>query len=207
MMNTARGLSFGSREAKDVMARLGMRGKIQNNNHQWHATAQGVSHAAAKHLARFWGLRVLHALCFAPQPNRSVKGTPTGSITLRLRQARRPLLLALGHGLTQALEAFSRRVCGSWRMARLNLREWLGIHRPFPSRSIGGLLSRPSANPPITSPRGTLRSLNLAVSPSAACSPSRRAQVPHATAKMAACPSAISTPVCAVSSPRHRRHT
>ena len=95
-MTTARGLSFGSRDAKEAMDRLGMRGRIQNNNHQWHATAQGVSHAAAKHLARFRGLRVLHALSCAPQPNRSVKGTPTGSITLRLRQARRPLLLALG---------------------------------------------------------------------------------------------------------------
>ena len=94
-MTKARGLSFGSREAKEVMARLGMRGRIQNNNHQRHATAQGVSHAAAKHLAQLRGLRVLHALSFAPQPNRSVKGTPTGSITLRLCQARRPLLLAL----------------------------------------------------------------------------------------------------------------
>jgi hypothetical protein len=94
-MTKARGLSFGSREAKDVIARVGIRGKIQNNNHQRHATAQGVSHATAKHLARFRGLRVLHALSFAPQPNRSVKGTPTSSITLRLCQARRPLPLAL----------------------------------------------------------------------------------------------------------------
>ena len=49
----ARGLSFGSRGPKVVMARLGTRGKIQNNNHQWHATAQGVSHAATKHLSLF----------------------------------------------------------------------------------------------------------------------------------------------------------
>ena len=95
-MTTARGLSFGSRDAKEAMDRLGMRGRIQNNNHQWHATAQGVSHAAVKHPARFRGLRVRNALSFAPQPNRSVKGTPTDSITLRLCQARRPLLLALG---------------------------------------------------------------------------------------------------------------
>ena len=71
-MAMSRGLSFGSREAKDVMARLGMRGKIQNNNHQWHATAQGVSHAAAKHSERFCGVRVFHALYFARQPNISL---------------------------------------------------------------------------------------------------------------------------------------
>jgi hypothetical protein len=66
-MTITRGLSFGSRDAKAAMARLDIRGRIQNNNHQRHATAQGVSHAAAKHLARFRGLRVLHALYFAPQ--------------------------------------------------------------------------------------------------------------------------------------------
>jgi hypothetical protein len=48
-MTMSRGLSFGSRGPKGGMTRLGMRGKIQNNDHQWHATAQGVSHAAAKH--------------------------------------------------------------------------------------------------------------------------------------------------------------
>jgi hypothetical protein len=39
-----------------------------------HAT--GSSHAVAKHLARFWGLRVLNALYCAHQPNRAVKPTP-----------------------------------------------------------------------------------------------------------------------------------
>ena len=62
----------------------------------------------------------------------------------------------------------------------------------------------PSANWPIGSPRGAVRRLNLAVSPSAACSQPCGAQVPHATAKRAACPSAISARFCAVSSPRHR---
>jgi hypothetical protein len=52
-MTMARGLSFGSRGPKGVIARLGMRGKIKNNDHQWHATAQGVSHATAKHPTRF----------------------------------------------------------------------------------------------------------------------------------------------------------
>jgi len=76
----ARGLSFGSRGQKGVIARLGMRGKIQNNNHQWHATAQGVSHAAAKHRARFRGLRVLLALSCAHQPNIAFQRTPTHPI-------------------------------------------------------------------------------------------------------------------------------
>lgn len=79
-MTMSRGLSFGSRGQKGVMARLGMRGKIQNNNHQWHATAQGVSHAAAKHPVRFRGLRVLHALYCAPQPNIAFQRTPTHPI-------------------------------------------------------------------------------------------------------------------------------
>jgi hypothetical protein len=62
----------------------------------------------------------------------------------------------------------------------------------------------PSANWPIGSPRGAVRRLNLAVSPTAACSQPCGAQVPHATTKRAACPSAISARFCAVSSPRHR---
>ena len=61
----------------------------------------------------------------------------------------------------------------------------------------------PSANWPIGSPRGAVRRLNLAVSPSAACCPPRSAQVPHAVAKRAACPSAISARFCAVALPRH----
>lgn len=79
-MTMSRGLSFGSRGPKGVIARLGMRGKIQNNNHQWHATAQGVSHAAVKHPARFRGLRVLHALSYAHQPNCAFQRTPTHPI-------------------------------------------------------------------------------------------------------------------------------
>jgi hypothetical protein len=79
-MTTARGLSFGSRGAKGVMGWLGMRGKIQNNNHQWHATAQGVSHAAVKHPARFRGLRVLLALSCVHQPNSAFQRTPTHPI-------------------------------------------------------------------------------------------------------------------------------
>ena len=61
----------------------------------------------------------------------------------------------------------------------------------------------PCANWPIGSPRGAVRRLNLAVSPTAACSQPCGAQVPHATTKRAACPSAISARFCAVSSPRH----
>jgi len=79
-MTMARGLSFGSRGAKSDIARLGVRGKIQNNNHQWRATAQGVSHAAVKQPARFRGLRVLLTLYCAHQPNIAFQRTPTHPI-------------------------------------------------------------------------------------------------------------------------------
>jgi hypothetical protein len=62
----------------------------------------------------------------------------------------------------------------------------------------------PSANSPIGAPRGAVHRLNLAVSPSAACSPPCSAKVPHAAAMLAACPSAISVRFCAVALPRHR---
>jgi hypothetical protein len=86
----------------------------------------------------------------------------------------------------------------------LNMREWFVRRRPLRGKSASRLRCRPGANLPVGSPRGALHSLNLAVSPSAACSPKCSVQVPHASAKWAACPSAISTPVCAVSSPRHQ---
>ena len=84
------------------------------------------------------------------------------------------------------------------------MREWFSWRRPYPGKSCGWLRSRPGAKLPIGSPRGALRSLNLAVSPSAACCPPLSAQVPHAVAKRAACPSAISARFCAVALPRHR---
>ena len=74
-----RGLSFGSRGPQSDFARLCWRVRIQNNNHQRHATTQGVSHAAVKHPARFRGLRAPHALYCAHQPNSAVKPTPTSS--------------------------------------------------------------------------------------------------------------------------------
>ena len=48
-----RGLSFGSRESKALIYRLRSRGRIAVNSIHRHATAQGVSHATAKHLSRF----------------------------------------------------------------------------------------------------------------------------------------------------------
>jgi hypothetical protein len=147
-------------------------------------------------------------------PNWAVKRTPTRAMPsafswpLLVPYApsvlRRRLPWALGHGLTQALETLAAAFCGFKCPAPLNMREWFSRRRSLPGKSCGWLRSRPGANLPIGSPRGVVRWLNLAVSPSAACSPSRGAQVPRATAKVAACPSAISTPVCAVSSPRHR---
>jgi len=50
-MTTARGLSFDNRDAKVVVSKLGTRGRIQYNIHQCHATAHGVSLAAAKHFS------------------------------------------------------------------------------------------------------------------------------------------------------------
>ena len=94
--------------------------------------------------------------------------------------------------------------CGIERPAPPITREWFCGPRPLPGKSTGGLRSRPGANSPNGSPRGAVRGLNLAVSPSAACLPPCSAQVPHATAKWAACPSAISVRFCAVALPRHR---
>jgi len=48
-----RGLSFGSRESKALIARLRSRGRIAVNRIHGHATAQGVSDATGKHLVWF----------------------------------------------------------------------------------------------------------------------------------------------------------
>ena len=149
-------------------------------------------------------------------PNITVKPTPTLAmaspsswpvlVPCAPAVLRRRLPWALGHGLTQALETLAAAFCGIQCPALLNMREWFIRRRQYPGKSCGWLRSRPGAKLPIGSPRGALRSLNLAVSPSAACSTLCSAKVPYATAKWAACPSAISVPVCAVSSPRHRHH-
>ena len=93
-----RGLSFGSRGPQSDFARLCWRVRIQNNNHQRHATTQGVSHAAVKHPARFRGLRAPHALYCAHQPNSAVKPTPTSSA------CGCPPCFALRRGLPRALD-------------------------------------------------------------------------------------------------------
>ena len=97
-MTMERGLSFGSRGPQSDFARLCWRVRIQNNNHQRHATTQGVSHAAVKHPARFRGLRAPHALYCAHQPNSAVKPTPTSSA------CGCPPCFALRRGLPRALE-------------------------------------------------------------------------------------------------------
>ena len=96
-MTMERGLSFGSRGPQSDFARLCWRVRIQNNNHQRHATTQGVSHAAVKHPARFRGLRAPHALYCAHQPNSAVKPTPTSSA------CGCPPCFALRRGLPRAL--------------------------------------------------------------------------------------------------------
>ena len=101
-MTMERGLSFGSRGPQSDFARLCWRVRIQNNNHQRHATTQGVSHAAVKHPARFRGLRAPHALYCAHQPNSAVKPTPTSSA------CGCPPCFALRRGLPRALGLLCR---------------------------------------------------------------------------------------------------
>jgi len=104
-MTMERGLSFGSRGPQSDFARLCWRVRIQNNNHQRHATTQGVSHAAVKHPARFRGLRAPHALYCAHQPNSAVKPTPTSSA------CGCPPCFALRRGLPRALVPSYSALC------------------------------------------------------------------------------------------------
>ena len=104
-MTMERGLSFGSRGPQSDFARLCWRVRIQNNNHQRHATTQGVSHAAVKHPARFRGLRAPHALYCAHQPNSAVKPTPTSSA------CGCPPCFALRRGLPRALARSKIDLC------------------------------------------------------------------------------------------------
>ena len=60
-----------------------------------------------------------------------------------------------------------------------------------------GRLSRPSANQLGGLQRGGIPWLNLAVCPSAACSPTCRAKVPHSIAVSASCPAAVSNATAA----------
>lgn len=115
-MTMERGLSFGSRGPQSDFARLCWRVRIQNNNHQRHATTQGVSHAAVKHPARFRGLRAPHALYCAHQPNSAVKPTPTSSA------CGCPPCFALRRGLPRALafRAFACPLHGPWLLYPLS---------------------------------------------------------------------------------------
>ena len=117
-----RGLSFGSRGPQSDFARLCWRVRIQNNNHQRHATTQGVSHAAVKHPARFRGLRAPHALYCAHQPNSAVKPTPTSSA------CGCPPCFALRRGLPRALVP-SPALCAQPLISALGL--FQGVFKPF----------------------------------------------------------------------------
>jgi len=80
------------------------------------------------------------------------------------------------------------------------LREQFFGHRLLPLSSAVWLCFRPSANRRLVSPPGAGSPLNLAVCPSAACSPSCGAKVPHALALRAVRPAAASVRFCAVAS-------
>lgn len=118
-----RGLSFGSRGPQSDFARLCWRVRIQNNNHQRHATTQGVSHAAVKHPARFRGLRAPHALYCAHQPNSAVKPTPTSSA------CGCPPCFALRRGLPRALgPSMSEATVGWLVLSSIAVASALGWH-------------------------------------------------------------------------------
>ena len=79
---------------------------------------------------------------------------------------------------------------------RHNVREHHSRPSPFSfATQVFGHLLRPSAHVHRDLPRGALVGLNLAVSPSAASSPTCGAKVPHAIAFLAARPTAVSAPV------------
>jgi hypothetical protein len=80
------------------------------------------------------------------------------------------------------------------------LREQVFSRRLRPIASTAWLRSRPSAHNRFVSPSGVSSQLNLAVCPTAACSPSIGAKVPSALALWAARPAAASVGFCAVAS-------
>jgi hypothetical protein len=83
-----------------------------------------------------------------------------------------------------------------------HLREQFFGHRLLPVSSAVWLRFRPSAYRRMVSPPGASSPLNLAVCPSAACSPASGAKVPLALALRAARPAAASVGLCAVASHR-----
>jgi hypothetical protein len=82
------------------------------------------------------------------------------------------------------------------------VREQFFWRRPLPISSPGLHLFRPSVNNRLVSQPGAGSPLHLAVCPSAACSPTSGAKVPHALALLAARPSAATVRFCAVASHR-----
>jgi hypothetical protein len=80
------------------------------------------------------------------------------------------------------------------------MREQFLSRRVLPISSSARLLFRPSAQSRLVSPPSAGSPLNLAVCPSAACSPTNGAKVPHALALQAARPAAASVRFCAVAS-------
>jgi hypothetical protein len=81
-----------------------------------------------------------------------------------------------------------------------HLREQFFGRRLLPISSTVWLRFRPSAHSRLVPQPGAGLPLNLAVCPSAACSPSRYAKVPHALALRAVRPTAASVRFCAVAS-------
>jgi len=80
------------------------------------------------------------------------------------------------------------------------MREQFFSRRSLPIYSTAWLRFRPSAHSRLVSPPGAGSPLNLAVCPSAACSPVGSTKVPHALALLAVRPAAASVGFCAVAS-------
>jgi len=81
-----------------------------------------------------------------------------------------------------------------------HLREQIFGRRLLPIPASGWLLARHSTNSHLVPQHAAASPLNLAVCPSAACSPISGAKVPHAFAWWAARPAAASVGFCAVAS-------
>jgi hypothetical protein len=129
-----------------------------------------------------------------PRPNWLFKGTST-------RYAgRRPLTRALGRINLNSGSSLLAMVSTAKLQSPQHMREQFFGRRLLPISSSAWRLLWPSAHSRLVSPSGAASQLNLAVCPSAACSPTSRAKVPHALARWAVRPAAARVRLCAVAS-------
>jgi len=115
-----------------------------------------------------------------------------------LRSFRRRLPLALGRINRSSGSSLLAMVSAAKLHSRQYIREPFFGLRLLPIFSTGWLRFRPSADRRLMAPPGAASPLNLAVCPSAACSPGSSTKVPRALAKWAARPAAASVGICAV---------